>query len=92
MESVLEVHNAASLKKLIRFVSVRASKVASQSVQASAFGKGANMAPTIPANTVSQFGVPPEEAPVTVTTTEKQAELNKQLAEVTVDISDEEEW
>ena len=34
MESVLEVHNAAALKKLIKFVSVRASKIASQSVQA----------------------------------------------------------
>jgi uncharacterized protein YegL len=35
-ETVLEVHNAAALKKLIKFVSVRASKIASQSVQASA--------------------------------------------------------
>jgi hypothetical protein len=35
-ESVLEVHNAKMLKKMIRFVSVRASQVASSSVQASA--------------------------------------------------------
>jgi hypothetical protein len=34
----------------------------------------------------------PEESSVTVPITEKQAELNKQLAEVTADISDEEEW
>lgn len=32
IESVLEVHNAAMLKKMIKFVSVRASQVASQSV------------------------------------------------------------
>ena len=31
MEAVLEVHNAAMLKKMIKFVSVRASQVASKS-------------------------------------------------------------
>jgi uncharacterized protein YegL len=34
MEAVLEVHNAANLKKMIKFVSVRASKVASKSTNA----------------------------------------------------------
>jgi uncharacterized protein YegL len=36
MESVLEVHSALMLRKMIRFVSVRASEVASKSVQAAA--------------------------------------------------------
>ncbi|MDR1388521.1 MAG: hypothetical protein LBJ31_00895, partial [Treponema sp.] len=31
MEAVLEVHNAAMLKKMIKFVSIRASQVASKS-------------------------------------------------------------
>ena len=35
MESVLEVHSAAMLRKMIKFVSVRASQVASKSVQVS---------------------------------------------------------
>jgi uncharacterized protein YegL len=38
MEAVLTVHSAAMLKKMIKFVSVRASEVASKSVQSEAFG------------------------------------------------------
>ncbi|MCL2232780.1 MAG: VWA domain-containing protein [Treponema sp.] len=38
MEAVLEVHNAAMLKKMIKFVSVRASQVASKSSNVSAGG------------------------------------------------------
>ncbi|WP_010257549.1 vWA domain-containing protein [Treponema primitia] len=37
-ESVLEVHSSAMLRKMIRFVSIRASEVASKSVQAGVFG------------------------------------------------------
>jgi len=36
MESVLEVHNTAGIKKLIKFVSVKSSQVASRSVQVNA--------------------------------------------------------
>jgi len=44
MEAVLEVHNAAALKKMIRFVSVRASQVASKSSNAGATGDGQKQA------------------------------------------------
>jgi uncharacterized protein YegL len=39
-ESVLMVHNAAALKKMIKFVSVRASQVASKSSNTNAFANG----------------------------------------------------
>ena len=42
MESVLEVHNAAMLRKMIKFVSVKASQVASKSVQVSLVGNNEN--------------------------------------------------
>jgi uncharacterized protein YegL len=123
MESVLEVHNAAALKKLIKFVSIRASKVASQSVQASFGGTTKNSAPAQAAvsaqgATIMQSalaaGFSPEDAeiaqtlegvfmagktaavsgpqPSAVPVSEKQKELNKQLAEVKAEIPEEEEW
>jgi uncharacterized protein YegL len=58
-ESVLEVHNAKMLKKMIRFVSVRASQVASSSVQASAL----NTAGTNPPSTAAAAS--PGTAPAT---------------------------
>jgi hypothetical protein len=108
---VLEVHNAAALKKLIKFVSARASKIASQNVQTSVMGiHNGNVAAASPAaggagngasahsasasaeaggelaasEAIFDLGFPP--------VTEKQRELNKQLAEVKADISEEEEW
>jgi len=87
IESVLEAHNAAALKKIIKFVSVRASKVASQSVQASAT-RGSP--PPGPVNIAA--GEVPAPSPQSDPLTEKQKELNKQLAEVKTEIQDDEEW
>jgi hypothetical protein len=51
MEAVLTVHNAAALKKMIKFVSVRASQVASQS---SNVGSGAEGKPAAPSDAQKQ--------------------------------------
>lgn len=106
MESVLEVHNAAALKKLIKFVSVRASKIASQSVQTSVMGAhnggiaaaftavgGAENGALTPAETERESAASGASFdPILPPVTEKQRELNKQLAEVKADISEDEEW
>jgi uncharacterized protein YegL len=108
MESVLEVHNAAALKKLIKFVSVRASKIASQSALAKAAGGGSGGLRAIQPSNPATAGAAPSAAPMTgdspaeeypsaappppAVTTEKQKELNRQLAEVKPDITEEEEW
>jgi uncharacterized protein YegL len=42
MEAVLEVHNAAMLKKMIKFISVRASQVASKSSNVDSTGTDAD--------------------------------------------------
>ncbi|MDR1895016.1 MAG: VWA domain-containing protein [Spirochaetales bacterium] len=79
IESVLDVHNAAMLKRMIKFVSVRASQVASRSVQVQA-----------PSGAVAD----PSGAPV-FETTAKQQELNAQLAEIAAESKSdpqEEEW
>ncbi|MDR2097773.1 MAG: VWA domain-containing protein [Spirochaetaceae bacterium] len=92
-ETVLEVHNAAALKKLIKFVSVRASKIASQSVQASTVLHPVKTAGTYAGLEAAAQTVPAESnAAPAVPVTEKQEELAKQIEEVKVDISDEEEW
>jgi uncharacterized protein YegL len=96
MESVLEVHNAAMLRKMIRFVSVRSSQVASKSVQI----KTPMVTPT-PAQTAAlstASNVP--SAPVLSTpqtpaeTSAKQQDLNEQLKEIAAEaaISSDEEW
>ncbi|GMO51956.1 MAG: hypothetical protein Ta2G_09740 [Termitinemataceae bacterium] len=54
MESVLEVHNAAMLRKMIRFVSVRASQVASKSVQVSVQQNVINTTAVMPDTSVKQ--------------------------------------
>jgi uncharacterized protein YegL len=85
-ESVLEVHNAAMLKKMVRFVSVRASQVASQSSTLSALKGNA-----IQSNTTQAAPVPPQ-APVQLST--KQQSLNQQIATLNTSIDDEgdDEW
>jgi hypothetical protein len=65
------------LQKLIKFVSVRASQIASQSVQA---------------RTVAQTAAAESDTVTAVPVSEKQAELARQIEEVKADISDEEEW
>jgi uncharacterized protein YegL len=92
-ETVLEAHNAAALKKLIKFVSVRASKIASQSVQAGTVLQpvktaGASAGLEAVAQTFAAEGNTTPSVPVT----EKQEELAKQIEEIKADISDEEEW
>ncbi|GBU28943.1 hypothetical protein R84B8_02505 [Treponema sp. R8-4-B8] len=69
-ESVLEVHNSAMLKKTIKFVSVRASQVASKSVQVNTV-KSASALPTANNTDPANTGLPA-----------KQAALNEQLAEI----------
>jgi uncharacterized protein YegL len=103
--TVLEVHNAAALKKLIKFVSVRASKIASQSVQASAALRSVDTsAETVAAESNTALPAPEngEEGSTenhfisflinAASATQKQTELAKQIEEVKADISDEEEW
>jgi uncharacterized protein YegL len=77
MESVIEVHSAAMLRKMIKFVSVRASQVASRSVQVSLVNSSAAIAA--------------ENKPVI--TTIKQIALNEQLAEIkAVAANEDDEW
>ncbi|GHU17641.1 hypothetical protein FACS1894163_08800 [Spirochaetia bacterium] len=94
-ESVLEVHNAKMLKKMIRFVSVRASQVASSSVQASALNTAGTNLPNAAAVSVPQTdplegsavqGLPPP--------TIKQQALNAQIAEMAVEtaVEGDDEW
>jgi len=92
-ESVLEVHNSTMLKKMIKFVSVRVSQIASKSVQvnlaasavASAVSGSAGIANNVPATAAS---APPQNAaaskPVTDSETAslKQTALNEQLAQI----------
>jgi NAD(P)H-dependent FMN reductase len=98
----------AALKKLIKFVSVRASKIASQSALAKAAGGGSGGLRAIQPSGPAAAGAAPSAAPLTgdspaeeypsaappppAVTTEKQKELNRQLAEVKLDITEEEEW
>jgi uncharacterized protein YegL len=82
MEAVLTVHNAAALKKMIKFVSVRASQVASQS-------SNVGNIPTGAANTGAVLAAPSD--------AQKQQELNAALQEYTVDAAtetanDQEDW
>jgi uncharacterized protein YegL len=87
IESVLDAHNRAVLKKMIKFVSVRASQVASKSVQVSdmstADQAGADAETTAAANSGSAGpGI-------------KQQELNAQLAEIAAETQSgagEDEW
>jgi uncharacterized protein YegL len=92
-ETVLEVHNAVALKKLIKFVSVRASKIASQSVQASEVFQPARTAGISAGSegAVQTLTAESGAAPA-VPVSEKQAELAKQIEEVIADISGDEEW
>ena len=87
MESVLEVHNAAMLQKMIKFISVRASQVASKSVQVSLV-KSSNGKPDISA--------PVSDTPVHDTmevSNSKQNILNEQLAELkAVAAAEDDEW
>jgi uncharacterized protein YegL len=95
-ESVLEVHNAKMLKKMIRFVSVRASQVASSSVQASAL----NTAGTNPPAPGAGGGGGSTAAAATpgtaeaADTTVKQQTLNAQIAGMVVETAAEgdDEW
>jgi uncharacterized protein YegL len=81
MEAVLEVHNAKMLKKMIKFVSVRASMVASKSVQAT------SAAPRSLPSIQSAVSVPEP--------TVKQQDINTQIAEIAAGTnanSEEDEW
>jgi uncharacterized protein YegL len=83
MESVLEVHNAAMLRKMIRFVSVRASQVASKSLQVSPV-QVSGFAQQNLMNTA-----------ITPDTGLKQQALNEQLQEIIVEASadsGDDEW
>jgi hypothetical protein len=102
MESVLEVHNGAELRKMIRFVSVRASQVASKSVQAhvppvsgAASASGMAAVSQTPA-AISQAptvgpGVP---LPAADEPTMRQAALNEEIAAVKAEAmnSGDDEW
>ena len=84
-ESVLEVHSAAMLKKMIKFVSVRASQIASQSVQVNPAKPAATAPITIaPANTTNSGSTETTNG-VDITTGEvdslKQVALNSDLAQ-----------
>ncbi|MCL2042507.1 MAG: VWA domain-containing protein [Treponema sp.] len=85
MESVLEVHNAAMLRKMIKFVSVRASQVASKSVQVNSI-KPAAIAVNGQDN--ENQAVDATAAPV------KQAALNEQLAQIKAEAAagGDDEW
>lgn len=81
LEAVLEVHSAKMLKKMIKFVSVRASQVASTSVQASS-------SLTVPPSVSDPSSLNPE-------ATIKQQELNSQIAEIALEVTanaKEDEW
>jgi len=92
MESVLEVHNSAMLRKMIKFVSVRVSQIASKSVQvnlakptSTAAVSGdpgvANNIPAADASAPSQ-NVASNPVPGSDTASVKQAALNEQLAQI----------
>jgi uncharacterized protein YegL len=87
IESVLEVHSSVMLKKMIKFVSVRASQIASKSVQVSAI-KTADTS-----NTVDSTGSLNNDTD-TDTQTLKQAMLNEQLRQVktTAANAGDDEW
>jgi uncharacterized protein YegL len=81
MEAVLEAKNIAMLKRMIKFVSVRASEVASKSVQSEALG---GAAPEVPADADGELGV-------------KQLDLINQLSDIKEDFAgaaadDDGEW
>ena len=80
IESVLEVHNPAALRKMIKFVSVRASQIASKSVQVNLI-KPSN-------GTVSNLA---DEGEVDSL---KQTALNEQLTQIKADIvnNGDDEW
>jgi uncharacterized protein YegL len=100
MESVLEVHSVLMLRKMIRFVSVRASEVASKSVQAGAFGTAA----ATPKQTDSEYPgaaggtIPAASAQVPTASVPpgqsiKQQALNTQLQAIAAEASDaDDEW
>jgi len=73
-ESVLEVHNSAMLRKMIKFVSVRASQIASKSVQVN------------PVKNAAVSKLPDETSDETAKNAEapslKQAALNEQIAQI----------
>jgi len=77
MESVLEVHNSAMLRKMIKFVSVRVSQIASKSVQVN---------PVKPSNTTASTPAQTSNASNSVSGSDvsslKQTALNEQLAKV----------
>jgi uncharacterized protein YegL len=88
-ESVLETHSAASLKKMVKFVSVRASSIASQSSMV----KEEPIQKIETTNSVSADATASVvETPSTVTSS-KQENINTELAEAAAEINDEdEEW
>jgi uncharacterized protein YegL len=96
MESVLEVHNAAMLRKMIRFVSVRSSQVASKSVQIKtpmAMPTAAQPAALSAASNVPSVPVSPApQAPAE--TGAKQQDLNQQLKEIAIEAASagDDEW
>jgi hypothetical protein len=82
MESVLEVHNTAALKKMIKFVSLRSSEIASKSIQAATIASGNTSAQ----NNSGDSGDD---------TIAKQQTLNVQLAEAAAEITanaEDDEW
>ena len=80
-EAVLEVHNGAELRKMVKFVSVRASQVASKSVQVSSV--------PLPSPSAGDGATPDPIASVT-----KQAALNEQLVQIKMETanSEDDEW
>jgi len=83
-ESVLEVHSAAMLKKMIKFVSVRASQIASQSVQVNPVSP---VKPAAPSSPTSQNATSDEEE------SSKQTMLNSELAQARQHvIAGDDEW
>ncbi|MCL1929469.1 MAG: VWA domain-containing protein [Treponema sp.] len=88
MESILEVHSAAMLRKTIKFVSIRASQVASKSVQVSAMKPAA--ASPVSANSSPAGGDDAGNPALPV----KQAALNEQLTQIkaTAAVSGDDEW
>jgi len=88
MESVLEVHNSAMLKKMIKFVSVRVSQVASKSVQVN-LSKTLNAVPNtaVASGIANNVPAPLQNAasnsvPDSESASLKQTVLNEQLAQI----------
>jgi uncharacterized protein YegL len=101
MESVIEVHNSAALKKMIRFVSLRSSQIASKSIQVTAPSSSSTPVPaSSTANNTAGSGMSVPTGSTSNNTagniagviaggdiTAKQQALNEQIAEVAAEIN-----